>query len=184
MDVTDEEELAGLREALDPATDSPADSMLRALELSHRTYRHYLEAARGGTGRIGSESSSRSATGTRSGGGTGEMSTPWETSPPPWRSSTAPTPSSCPRPRVGAPEDATPLGRAEPELAPLAAAGDPDGWRVADFRPLRPLIHAGLVTGVTPELERWIFGFDAALLIGDSRASTFDGLLEAAGRSR
>ena len=70
----------------------------------------------------------------------------------------------------------------DPQYAPLAAAGDPNGWRVVDFRPLRPLIHAGNVEGVTPELERWIFGFDAALLIGASRAATFDRLMAEARR--
>lgn len=80
---------------------------------------------------------------------------------------------------VGDPETQPP-----PEYKALAAAGDPDGWRVVDFRPIRPLVRAGLVEGVTPELEDWIFDFDAALLIGGSREATFDRLLEAAGRGR
>jgi hypothetical protein len=48
---------------------------------------------------------------------------------------------------------------------------------VVDFRPLRPLVHAGVVTGLSAELRRWIFGFDAALLLGRSQPAHFEQLM-------
>lgn len=209
VDVTNDEELSGLRDAVGALPGTAADSMLRALELSHRTYRRFVEAERGEPTGYASNLEREefmkrqlafNLRGARREGGDpprvlfkfghwhairgrnwGDVHTlgGFAASVAKLRGSEA---FSLATALVGDPENGTPLGAAGSGLASLAAAGDPHGWRVVDLRPLRPLIHAGLVEGVTPELERWIFGFDAALLIGDSRAATFDRLLEIAGR--
>ena len=203
------DELRALRRSLDPNPGTSADSMLRALELSHATYAAFLDAGEGAStgyasnrdreefmkrrlafaleaaetrtgdlprvllkvghwhairGRNWGNVFSLGGFATELGIANGARSFSLATG------------------LVGEPEGATPLGEGDPQYAPLTAAGDPNGWRVVDFRPLRPLIHAGKVEGVTPELERWIFGFDAALLIGASRAATFDRLMAEATR--
>jgi len=67
-----------------------------------------------------------------------------------------------------------------PEYAPLAAAGSPDRCVLVDLRPLRGLVHSGALA-VSDELRRRIFGFDAALLIGDTRPGTIEWAAELVG---
>jgi hypothetical protein len=200
----DSTSLAGLRQAFRPTRGSPADSMLRAIELSHRTYRAFLDAEAGAP--TGYESNlaredfmkeqlvAHLLAAERAGDarprvlfklghwhavrgmnwgdvfslgdfvaamarGRGRTS---------FHLATA---------LVTLEDGEESLGEA-PAYAALAAAGDPAGWRVVDFRPLRPLAHAGAVTGLTAELRKWIFGFDAALLLGRSRPAHVERLME------
>lgn len=61
----------------------------------------------------------------------------------------------------------------EPDYKPLADAAPKDKWTVIDLRPLRDYAHSGKLSGLTPELRRVIFGFDAALLIGGATRGTY-----------
>ena len=70
----------------------------------------------------------------------------------------------------------------EAAYVPLGRAGDPKGWYLVDFRPLRPLAHAGRLRMLSPELRQAIFGYDAVLLIGSGTRGTWDALREAAAR--
>jgi hypothetical protein len=62
---------------------------------------------------------------------------------------------------------------ATPEYKPLGDAASKDKWTVVDLRPLRALAHAGKVTGLSSELRRVIFGFDAAFLVGGASPGTY-----------
>jgi hypothetical protein len=62
------------------------------------------------------------------------------------------------------------------DYVPLARAGRVDGWTLIDLRPLRPWVAAERVDGVSAELKRVIFGFDAVLLIGGGSPGTVERL--------
>lgn len=46
-------------------------------------------------------------------------------------------------------------------------------WTIIDFRPLRARAYADQLPGLTPELKKVLFGFDAALLIGSGTGGTY-----------
>ncbi|MCI0434000.1 MAG: hypothetical protein L0271_10155 [Gemmatimonadetes bacterium] len=52
------------------------------------------------------------------------------------------------------------------DYAPIARASHIDAWTVIDLRPLRPYAAGNRLPGLTDELHRVIFGFDAVLVIG------------------
>ncbi|MFA7263298.1 MAG: hypothetical protein WC068_09770 [Caulobacter sp.] len=56
-------------------------------------------------------------------------------------------------------------------LAPLAAQALPGGSTLFDLRPLRPLMPGSVTQTADPRLTRVIHGFDAMLLVADSKAS-------------
>lgn len=60
----------------------------------------------------------------------------------------------------------------DPGLGPLAKNAPSDQWIVYDLRPLRAVFHAGRLEGITPDLVRLIFSYDAALLIGSGTHAT------------
>lgn len=59
------------------------------------------------------------------------------------------------------------------EYKPVADVGDAHRWTIVDLRPLRGYAHAGHLEGLHPDLEQWIFAFDAVLLIGGGSPGTF-----------
>lgn len=198
IDVTDREQLAGLRDALDPAPGSPADSMLRALELSNRTYRNYIRATQGEPTGYASNLEREQfmkrqlAFHLHAARRKGEELPRVLLKFGHWHARRGMNPghvfplggfaasvakldgAKAFTVATGVADDGeSPFARSD-EYGALAAAGDPHGWRVVDFRPLRPLVHDDRVSGLTPGLEKWIFKFDAALLIGDGHWATSD----------
>lgn len=61
----------------------------------------------------------------------------------------------------------------DPDYGALFRAVSPREWRVVDFVPLRGRAYAGDLPGLTAQLRKIIFGFDAALLIGSGRGATY-----------
>lgn len=59
------------------------------------------------------------------------------------------------------------------DYKPFADVAPTDKWTVIDLRPLQKYVHTGKLTGLTPELRRVIFGFDAALIIGGGSLGTY-----------
>jgi len=57
-------------------------------------------------------------------------------------------------------------------LAPLYAAAHPSDWTVFDLRPLRAGLHTGRLQ-VEQEMERLIWGYDAFLILSNSRPAGF-----------
>lgn len=57
-------------------------------------------------------------------------------------------------------------------MAPVFGQALPEGWTLFDLRPLRTPLNAGQLGNVPPRLVSVIFGFDALLVIADSRPST------------
>ncbi|MFI5311939.1 MAG: hypothetical protein ACHQQ3_11935 [Gemmatimonadales bacterium] len=64
----------------------------------------------------------------------------------------------------------------DPEIREFAAASSRDTWTIVDLRPLRAN-YARISKGLAPEradqLQRWIFGFDAALIMGRMQRATY-----------
>jgi hypothetical protein len=58
----------------------------------------------------------------------------------------------------------------------LARQGSTESWTIVDLRPLRPLLHAGRLAAVTPQLRTTITGYDAVLLIGSGRRGSYERL--------
>ena len=63
----------------------------------------------------------------------------------------------------------------EPPYGPIGRVGDPNRWVLVDLRPLRPWAHAGRLK-LSRELRQIVFTFDAALLIGGGSRATVDEL--------
>lgn len=61
----------------------------------------------------------------------------------------------------------------------LAKQGSTDAWTIVDLRPLRPLLHAGRLAAVTPQLRTTIASYDAVLLIGSGRRGSYERLQHA-----
>jgi hypothetical protein len=72
----------------------------------------------------------------------------------------------------------------EKGYGPLGRAGSTNEWTIVDFRPMRPLAHAGRLRGLSTELRSAIFSYDAVLLIGSGTRGTYDALLAARGSSK
>ena len=72
----------------------------------------------------------------------------------------------------------------EKGYGPLGRAGSTGEWVVVDLRPMRPLVHAGRLRGLSQELRSAIFGYDAVLLIGNGTRGTYDALLKARGSAQ
>jgi hypothetical protein len=62
--------------------------------------------------------------------------------------------------------------RDDPTIGPLFRNASPDQWIIYDLRPLRGPAYAGRLAGITPDLARLIFAYDAALLIGNGTHAT------------
>jgi len=64
----------------------------------------------------------------------------------------------------------------DPEIRGFASGSTPGVWTIVDLRPLRANFTA-LVKGLAPEradqLQRWVYGFDAALFIGRMQQGTY-----------
>lgn len=58
-------------------------------------------------------------------------------------------------------------------LEPIAMATDPVAWTIIDFRALRPAVAAKRFGTLDSNLLMHIYGFDAALVIGDATAGTY-----------
>ncbi len=65
-----------------------------------------------------------------------------------------------------------------PDYAAMANAGTTDRWWLIDLRPIRPLLNAGRLEGVTDTLSDVIYGFDFALLVGSGRRGTHDRVID------
>jgi hypothetical protein len=55
----------------------------------------------------------------------------------------------------------------------LARQGSTEGWTIVDLRPLRPLLHAGRLAAVTPQLRTTVASYDAVLLIGSGKRGSY-----------
>lgn len=62
---------------------------------------------------------------------------------------------------------------ADSDYKAFAAIAPTDKWTVVDLRPLRAYLHAGRLAGVSSDMRRVIFGFDAALIIGGGSLGTY-----------
>lgn len=64
-------------------------------------------------------------------------------------------------------------------LEPIALATDPTRWTIIDLRALRPAVAARTFGTLNPNLLSHIYGFDAALVIGDATAGTYSTITKA-----
>ena len=58
----------------------------------------------------------------------------------------------------------------------LAKQGSTDRWTIVDLRALRPLLHAGRLAAISPQLRTTIASYDAVLLIGSGRRGSYERL--------
>ena len=57
-------------------------------------------------------------------------------------------------------------------MVPIAMATDPAAWTVLDFSALRPAVRAGRFGALDAHLLSYVYGFDAALVIGNATQGT------------
>ena len=57
-------------------------------------------------------------------------------------------------------------------MVPIAMATGPAAWTVLDFSALRPAVRAGKFGALEAHLLSYVYGFDAALVIGNATEGT------------
>jgi hypothetical protein len=64
----------------------------------------------------------------------------------------------------------------DPAFQPLSRAGSTRETVIVDLRPMRDLWVAGRLKAMSPDMMKWVFGYDAVLLIGSGTRGSYDQL--------